>query len=72
MLPKTSFQTQTFRKNPISWAYDKSFTVEYARRFLIDNVRLNLRLLSEGKEPGLNGGNHLQMRLIYSQEVTNH
>ena len=47
-----------------SWAYDKSFTIEYARRFLIDNVNLNLRILSQGKEPGLNGGNHLQMRLI--------
>ena len=57
---------------PIDWAYDKSFTIEYARRFLIDNVNRNLRLLSQGKAPGLNGGNHLQMRLIYSQEVTNH
>ena len=59
-------------RTPVMWAYDKSFTVEYARRFLIDNVRLNLRRLSEGKAPGVNGGNHLEFRFIYSQEVTNH
>jgi hypothetical protein len=56
---------------PVVWAYDKSFAVEYARSFLIDNVRLNLRLLSEGQGLGLDGGNHIHFYRAYLPEMKN-
>ena len=56
---------------PVIWAYDKPFLVEYLRDFLMDNIRQNVWLLSQGKAPGLNGGNHIHFQWVCSPEMKN-
>jgi hypothetical protein len=53
---------------PVGWDYDPLNSVEFARRFVMDNIQLNLRLLSQGQMPGMDGGNHAKIHVTYSPE----
>jgi len=56
---------------PVGWDYDRLYAVEFARRYLMDNIKMNISRLSQGQYPDLSGGNHSHVHPAYSPEFKN-
>jgi hypothetical protein len=75
-LPAHSVYTYTVPTMPnhatlrafVGWDYERLYTVEFARRFFINNIRMNISRLSQGESPAFHGGNQAQVQAAFSPE----